>query len=257
MSPQEKIVEPIVYYHIKSDKVMQETHYHAAYEIHILESERQYLVSNQLLHLKERDVLLIKPNVIHRTFNRAQLFSTLEVPISYLKRYFTKEGIEEITQCFEKTVIRVRESDFKQLLSCVEKFKENQNDVLALVQLFYILKGNMSRSTHAENCHNSLAAKIVDFITENYKTINNLEVIMNMFFISKSYLCTLFKEYTGTSIISYINSLKIHNSLSLLSQKNLTIEEVALQSGFSSLAYFSQTFKSVMGTSPLKYRKDN
>ena len=102
-----------------------------------------------------------------------------------------------------------------------------------------------------------MASKIVDFVTENYKTIDNLEVITNMFFISKSYLCALFKDYTGTSIMNYINYLRIHHSLDLLSRTNISIEQVAIQSGFSSLANFSQTFKSVIGISPLKYRKEN
>ena len=256
MSERETIVNPIVWCHKKSSRIMSEMHYHSAYEIHISESERMYLVYDQLIHLKERDVLLIKPDALHRTFSKTPLFSQLELPITFLEKYFTKEGIEAITQCFEKPVIRVRESDFKQLLTCVEKFNENTEDILALSQIFYILKNNMSRSTHSEDNRNSLASKIVDYVSENYKSINSPDVIMDTFFISKSYLCTLFKEHTGTSIINYTNSLKISHSISLLSQPNISIEEVAKQSGFSSLANFSQTFKSVVGTSPLKYRND-
>ena len=36
----------------------------------------------------------------------------------------------------------------------------------------------------------------------------------------------------------------------------LTLEECALQSGFSSLQHFCKTFKSVYGISPGKYRKE-
>ena len=253
----EPIVEPIVWCHAKSNRIMTKMHYHHAYEIHISESERKFLVSDQLVHLKERDVLLIKPDVVHRTSSKTPLFSSLELPIAYLEKYFTEEGIDLITQCFEKNVIRVRESDFKELTDCVEKFKEDTADILSLTRILCILRNNMSRATRSEESHDSLASKIVDFVTENYKTIDNLEVITNMFFISKSYLCALFKDYTGTSIMNYINYLRIHHSLDLLSRTNISIEQVAIQSGFSSLANFSQTFKSVIGISPLKYRKEN
>ena len=257
MSFRENIIEPNVICHKKSEIIMPKMHYHSAYEIHISESERKYLVSDQLMHLKERDVLLIKPDVIHRSINKTQLYSALELPVAYLENYFTKKGIELITQCFEKNVIRVRESDFKQLLICVENFNDDTSDILSLNQIFYILKNNMSRATRSEASPDSLPSKIVDFVSENYKTIDNLDVITNTFFISKSYLCALFKNYTGTSIMNYINHLSIHHSLDLLSRTNISIEQVALQSGFSSLANFSQTFKSVMGISPLKYRKEN
>ena len=257
MSFEEKIVKPNVIVHKKNDSVMTDMHYHSAYEIYIAESDRKFLIMDQLIHLKERDVLLLKPNVIHRSNSETELFSLIELPVTYFEKYFTKEGIETATECFEKNVIRVRESDFKQLLSCTEKLYENNDDIFTLTQLLYILKNNMSRETHAEGEPDSMASKIVDFITENYKTIDNLDIITNTFFISKGYLCTLFKDYTGTSIKKYINYLKIHHALEFILQPNRSMEEIALMCGFTSLANFSKTFKNVVGTSPLKYRKEN
>ena len=115
----------------------------------------------------------------------------------------------------------------------------------------------MSRATHAEGNPDSLAVKIVDFVTENYKAIKNLETITNTFFISKGYLCALFKSYTGTSIKKYINYLKVYSSLELVSVTDLSMEEISVMCGFSSLANFSKSFKTTIGTSPLNYRKEN
>lgn len=257
MSFREIILEPNIEYHVKREDVMSDTHYHTAYEIYIAESERKYLVMDQLIHLEERDVVLIKPDVIHRSMNGARVGSLVEYPVTFLEKYYTKEGLEAITECFKKTVIRVRESDFKQLLACVERLRDNPDDILTLTQLLLILKNNMSRATHAEGNPDSLAAKIVDFVTENYKTVDNLEVITGKFFISKGYLCALFKDYTGTSIKKYINYLKVHSSLELIAETNLSMEEIAARCGFSSLANFSKTFKATIGTSPLSYRKEN
>ena len=189
--------------------------------------------------------------------SEALMGTLVELPAEYFEKYFTKEGVAKVTECFEKTVIRVRESDFKQLLACVERLRDNTDDILTLTQFLGILKNNMSRATHAEGNPNSLAAKIVDFVTEKYKTVDNLEVITGKFFISKGYLCALFKDYTGTSIKKYINYLKVHSSLELIAETNLSMEEIALKCGFSSLANFSKTFKATIGTSPLSYRKEN
>ena len=256
MSFKENIVKPNVICHQKNEIVMSEMHYHSAYEIHIAESDRKFLIMDQLIHLKERDVLLLKPDVIHRSNSATKLYSLIELPVTYFEKYFTSEGIALVTECFEKNVIRVRESDFKQLLSCTEKLYENNNDIFTLTQLLYILKNNMSRETHTDPDSDSIASKIVDFVTENYKTIDNLDVITSKFFISKGYLCALFKDYTGTSIKKYINYLKIHSSLEFISQTNLTMEEIAVKCGFTSLANFSKTFKIIIGVPPLTYRKE-
>lgn len=257
MSIRENIIKPNVILHQKNDIAMSDLHYHTAYEIYIAESDRTFLVTEQLIHLKERDVLLLKPDVIHCAVSGALLYSLIELPDSYFNKFFTDYGTELITACFEKNVIRVRESDFKLLLSCAEKICENNDDMLALTQLLLILKNNMERKRYDEANSNSLASNIVDFITENYKTIDDLDVIVNTFYISKGYLCSLFKEHTGTSIKKYINLLKIQSSLELICQMNLSMEEVAQKSGFSTLTNFSKTFKIIMGIPPLKYRKEN
>ncbi len=241
--------------HHKDNFIMPEMHFHSAYEIYIAEADRTFMVEDKLIYLKPRDVLLLKPDVIHCTVSETSNFSLIETPESYLEKFFTEDAILVFTECFEKSVVRVRLSDFEILLSLVEKLNENNNDIFSLVEVLRILKDNMSRKNYVSNDKFSLASNIVDYITENYKSIENLDDIAKKFHISKQYLCNLFKEQTGTSIKKYINILKIHASLELLSNKKLSMEDIAKQSGYSSLANFSKTFKAIIGTSPLKYSK--
>lgn len=257
MAREDLIFEPRVTVHKKNGIIMPEMHYHATYEIHIAESERTFLVTEQLIHLRERDVLLIKPNVVHCAVSESHTYTLIELPEIYLDKFFTSYGTELITACFEKNVIRVKESDFLPLLSYTENLCENTNDIFSLVQIFSILKNNMSRQASSMITESSLASNIVDYITENYKIIDDLDIITSTFYISKGYLCNLFKEHTGTSVIKYINMLKIQSSLEYISRPDLSIKDVAAKSGFGSIANFSETFKKIMGTSPLKYRKEN
>ncbi len=231
-------------------------HYHDAYEIYILESgERFYMLEDKLISLKARDVLLIKPNVIHCTIGGVYKKSALEFTNTYLKNFFTERGMRLSVRCFEKNVIRVRERDFPQLLSIMERLREDNEDMLAFIQLFNILESNVSRKTYDLQETSAMAANIVDYITANYYDIDNLDEIASQFYISKQHLCNLFKQHTGTTIVKYINILKIHASFEYLFQKGLSITEVAEKSGFCNVQYFSQIFKSVTGLSPLAYRK--
>lgn len=257
MSFREYIEGINVLVHQPDNKIMPDMHYHNAYEIYIAEADRTYIVENKLIYLKPRDVILLKPDVIHCVVSDTQMYSLVELSEEYLHKFFSDYAIQLITDCFEKTIIRVRESDFGALLSLAEKLRDNNDDVFSLIQLLLLLKNNMSRSTYNSSDTGSLAANIVDYITENYKSIDNLDDTANKFHISKQYLCNLFKEQTGTSIKKYINILKVHASLELLLKKNLSMGEIAEKSGFSSLANFSKTFKSVIGMSPLKYSRIN
>lgn len=73
--------------------------------------------------------------------------------------------------------------------------------------------------------------------------------------ISEVYLRKLFKETYGISPSNYLTAVRLKNAKKLMKYTFLTLEECALQSGFSSLQYFCRLFKKETGISPGKYRK--
>ena len=74
--------------------------------------------------------------------------------------------------------------------------------------------------------------------------------------ISEVYLRKLFKAQFATSPAKYLISVRLKNAKKLMKYPFLTLEECALQSGFSSLQYFCRLFKKETGISPGKYRKE-
>ncbi len=246
-----------IFLHVDGNHKMPAMHYHDAYEIYILEDgERFYMIEDKLVCLRARDILLIKPNVIHCTIGGTYRKSTIEFTNDYLRKFFTDYGMELATKCFEKSVIRVREKDFPQVLSMMERLLANNDDMSAFISLFMLLENNISRKTHDFHDTANLATNIVDYITAYYDDIDNLEEIANHFYISKQRLCHLFKQHTGTTIVKYINVLKVHASFEYLFNTDLSISEIAEKSGFCNVQYFSQVFKSIAGVSPLVYRKN-
>lgn len=63
-----------------------------------------------------------------------------------------------------------------------------------------------------------------------------------------------FKKKIGVSPNQYHLTLRLNRATHLLNSTNLTISEVAYQTGFDSLFYFSKLFKKKMGKSPKLYR---
>ena len=73
--------------------------------------------------------------------------------------------------------------------------------------------------------------------------------------ISEVYLRKLFKAQYGITPSNYLISVRLENAKKLMRYPFITLEECALQSGFSSLQYFCRLFKKETGISPGKYRK--
>ncbi len=76
--------------------------------------------------------------------------------------------------------------------------------------------------------------------------------------ISEVYFRKLFKSVVGVSPSEYIISTRLKHAKHLIKYYPfLSLEECAVQCGFSSSQYFSRIFKSELGITPSKYRNDS
>lgn len=70
-----------------------------------------------------------------------------------------------------------------------------------------------------------------------------------------SYLSNLFSEVEGTTIEKYYIAQKIEKVKELLVYDELTLSEISLRLGYSSVAYLSNQFKKVTGLTPSHFKK--
>ena len=93
------------------------------------------------------------------------------------------------------------------------------------------------------------------YIDNHFKENLRLDDLAALAHINKYYLSHTFQKEFGTSPISYLISRRIQESRYLLSDTDHTLSQIAHILGFSSLSYFSQSFRRLEGISPLEYRK--
>ena len=67
----------------------------------------------------------------------------------------------------------------------------------------------------------------------------------------------LFRTAFGTPFSEYLWSMRLEYAKNLVLSGEYSMTEVALESGFLSLAHLSRRFKEKYGTSPQKYRKNS
>ncbi len=99
-------------------------------------------------------------------------------------------------------------------------------------------------------------ARMTAFIASHYHddalTIADIARVVNL---RPHYLTTLFKRRCKVSLWEYVTRLRISHAQRLLVTTDLRVLDVALESGFSSLAPFYNAFARYCGMRPLAFRK--
>ena len=93
-----------------------------------------------------------------------------------------------------------------------------------------------------------------NYINQHYQENITLEETANISGFSKFHFTRVFKQYMNMTFYEYLNSKRMKRAQELLYSTDMSITEVAMNSGFSSLSAFNRTFKSVNGCSPSEYR---
>lgn len=73
--------------------------------------------------------------------------------------------------------------------------------------------------------------------------------------LSESHLRKRFRSLSGVSLGSYLVHYKLNRAVKLLTHSSASLSQIAVECGYESLAAFSRSFKTKLGTSPSAYRK--
>lgn len=96
--------------------------------------------------------------------------------------------------------------------------------------------------------------KTYDYLYRNMKKEITLEDISRYANTNPTALCRVFKNKTGMTIFEFLNKIRIENACKLLAYSDLTVSQIADESGFNSMPYFNRRFKASTNMSPSKYR---
>ena len=97
--------------------------------------------------------------------------------------------------------------------------------------------------------------KILGYIRDNWDKVITLDEIAFYIGSTPQYTSALFSRDMCMTLVDYINSLKINNSVPLLLNTKLPIAQISTLCGFQSTSYFIRTFRSISGVTPGEFRK--
>jgi AraC-like DNA-binding protein len=233
-------------------------HLHNEISIGLIESGSCNLeVYNKNYFLKEKSILLIPDNIIHKC-----------TPInlenwSFKMIYIKKDWIEKNMEFY------ISDNDFKHkeldanhyrilkaLFLRLDKSENLVDEEYNLYELLSYLLHNNFEYTEFKNDNNYTVGikKIKNYIDNFYLNNISLDELSNISNLSKYYLIRRFEEVYGISPHKYINAMRVVYAKSIFSINN-NIADIALESGFYDQSHFTKIFKEFSGVTPMKYLK--
>lgn len=146
------------------------------------------------------------------------------------------------------------ENKFRNLL----KAHKNNNFAESMAHLYsiYDLISTSRNKPYLENSVKNKIQNAKDYIDIHYNDKNlSVTFLAEKVEFSEVYFRKLFKSQYNVSPSKYISSRRIQKAIELLKYPFLTVEECALQCGFSTVQYFTKVFTDAIGMTPSAFRK--
>lgn len=113
---------------------------------------------------------------------------------------------------------------------------------------------NWQNSDHL--LHKEERANLIKQYLDHHTTCQvNLDELSKVYHVDKSYISRIFQEIYGITPMRYHLLQRIEKAKLLIRYTNLSLTQIAEETGFSSLQDFSRAFRRVNGTTPSEYRK--
>ncbi len=97
---------------------------------------------------------------------------------------------------------------------------------------------------------------ILNYIQGNYQTVT-LEELSGHFHLSEPYISKFIKEKSKKTFGEHLSSIKLTKAKTLLTNGNMTVENIAYAVGYQSVEHFNRTFKKAFNQTPVQYRNSS
>lgn len=106
-----------------------------------------------------------------------------------------------------------------------------------------------------EDVSNRYVQAAIEYIENHYADVDfSVVSLAEALSVSEGHISRLFKSETDSSINNYLTKYRIKKALDYLKDMNVKVYEVADKVGYQDIAYFSNTFKKLVGRTPSEYQ---
>ena len=242
-----------------------QSHCHDSYELlFVMEGSGKYVVEGREYALTARSVMIAKPLEYH--------YVLIDKGSKY-ERYIIRFTDSDLIEGTGRVLSDILDSDDTARCFCfsgeisdtiVSIFEHSQTE-LALPEVYsaayrrmvlaeLILLFSLARSEKSNGYEGELGARVIKYLNEHINRNITLDFLAKKFFVSKYYLCRVFKKHNGISIHGYVTQKRVMQAKQLI-EAGESASGAAYKVGFKDYSAFYRAFVKIVGTPPLSTRQ--
>lgn len=232
-----------------------------------LDKERYVIRKGDIIFIPKETIHYIQSDKKEVLYFRSLVFD-LTMLTSYPGDLCQTEIVEPLVkkQVEMTNILNAEEDGYEEVLETYERIigacrKRGPFFYIEVKSLFYklfyeLFMGKYIRRAHREERKSAAAMKtILSYIEEHYYEKLTVNELAEMIHYSDYYFMKVFKSYTGKTLMSYINEMRVEKSKYLLINTQKSISDIALEAGFGQTSYYIRKFQEFQEETPLKFRK--
>ena len=246
-----------------------ETHDHSAVEILLtLEGMVTYTIEDKIYQVRKGEILIVPPDTLHSLtmgegssrylflFESDAIMTMRDIKsmaMYFHKPFHLRDGSDAHVRIRE-LLLRAREAYEKRELmwntmcySCILR-------IYATLGQRYLSGIKPRTGDNMRNMDSEVINAVMTYINNHYREELSLEDVAKFAGFSRYYFSRSFKRQTGYSFKDYLCQKRLQVAMDLLIRTNRSMRDVAIESGFGSVATFNRVFREKKGCTPTQYR---
>jgi AraC-like DNA-binding protein len=247
-------------------------HQHEEIQISLLVKGQGKLIIGDSIHSYSAGDLIVIDGKIPHLFQStssdevSHMISLFFTPNSFGSDFFTIPDLEQSASFFNNPNTGYKVSDknrvARQILEALPFVGQFSRFISFLELLKSISEGDTTMLTgfihpKALNANEGKRLQeVLDYVMHNFERDIKLITVANLAFMTPNAFCRFFKQRTNKTFFQFLIELRIEHACQLLvSNKDLSILEIAEKSGFGSISNFNRKFKHIKKNTPTGYMR--
>ena len=249
-------------------------HQHEEIQIsYIINGEGKLIVGDTVNYYKPNDILVIGsylPHILKSDANvtgKSEMLTLFFTKKAFGNNFFEMEETRALQSFFARAThgfkVISNKEDMAQLFLKLRSAEKLDQFIIMLKLLrsaslceYQSLSSFIYEKQYSDSEGNRMR-NIFEFTMSNFNTNITLEEVSDKANMTKNAFCKYFKKRTNKTYFQFLTELRIeHATKLLLSKNNLTIAEIAYESGFKNISNFNRQFKEIRKGTPSDYRNE-
>ncbi len=225
-------------------------HFHQCWSLAYIEYGSENIAYRNINFLVSKNALqLIPPYSIHKNWsneNNAWAYKALYISNDVVKNVAKRMNVDYAYL-----------ASFPYFISyCNNAFEVNEASIFQILENLFSGTLNAVKEPLFQKNTDPPFDDILNYLFLNYNQPITLDRLQSKFKVNKFKLQKSFKKNIGLTPLEYLTTLRIENAKKLF-YTDLSLVEIALESGFYDQSHFTHSFKKYVGVTPGNYKKNS